>query len=248
MSLLWPGDHRAGELMSDVALLRALVDIEAAWLRTLTDHAGLQDLDRLAIEAERGGDPVIPLVALLRSRLPEPARTWLHRGLTSQDVMDTVLGARDAVHAVRAEVTVQIDLLTTLVEAHRGTLIIGRTLTQPATPITFGDKTAGWLAGLLDADAGLASLDFPVQLGGAAGTLSGLVDLPGLVELGGVERAQACRASLPGRLGLSRSLPWHTRRTPVTRIGDAVATIIGGWGRIAGDVLVLAPPGDRRTR
>ena len=47
----------------------------------------------LAGRAEAGGNPVIGLVALLRERLPaEPAR-WLHRGLTSQDVVDTGLDA-----------------------------------------------------------------------------------------------------------------------------------------------------------
>lgn len=252
MSLLWPGDHRAGDVMSDAALLRALVQTERAWLRVLvdvgvappeaahelTDVIGPEDLDRIATEAETGGNPVIPVVALLRSRLPEPTSTWLHRGLTSQDVLDTalVLQAREAVLAVRAEVTEQVDLLTDLVEAHRRTLMTGRTLTQPATPIPFAAKAAGWLAGVLDADGELAGLDFPVQLGGAAGTLSGLV------ALAGTERAGACRAALPEALGLSPSPPWHTRRTPVTRIGDAATTATGAWGRVAGDVLTLGRP------
>lgn len=252
MSLLWPGDHRADEVLSDTALLRALVEVERVWLQTLVatgvapsdaahDLAGVvgaEDLGRIATEAESGGNPVIPVVTLLRTRLPEPTRTWLHRGLTSQDVMDTalVLSARDAVTTVRREITKQINLLTALVSAHRDTRMTGRTLTQPATPITFGTKGAGWLAGLLDADEALADLTFPVQLGGAAGTLSGLV------ALGGVERARQCRDELPRTLGLSASPPWHTRRTPVTRIGDAMATGLAAWGHLAGDVLVLARP------
>ena len=252
MSLLWPGDHRAGEVMSDEALLRALVETERAWLRTLVETGvappaaahdlaeviGPDDLGWLSVETEAGGNPVIPVVALLRSRLPEPTRTWLHRGLTSQDVMDTalVLSARDAVTTVRREVAEQIDLLTALVPAHRRTRMTGRTLTQPATPITFATKAAGWLDGLLDADESLADLTFPVQLGGAAGTLSGLV------ALGGAERARECREVLPRALGLSASPPWHTRRAPITRIGDATTTAIAAWGHIAGDVRVLGRP------
>lgn len=252
MSLLWPGDHRAADVLSDAALLRALVRTEAAWLRVLVDAGvappdavadladvvGPEDLDRLAVEAEAGGNPVIPVVALLRSRLPEPARTWVHRGLTSQDVMDTalMLGARQAVAEVRDELTEQLDVLVALVEAHRRTLMTGRTLTQPATPIPFSAKGAGWLAGLLDADEALAALDFPVQLGGAAGTLSGLV------TLAGPGPARDCRAALPRALGLSPSPPWHTRRTPVTRIGDALCATTDAWGRVAGDVLVLGRP------
>lgn len=252
MSLLWPGDHRAGDAMSDAALLRALVATERAWLGVLVDARvaperaahdltgviGPEDLDRLTVDAEAGGNPVIPMVALLRSRLPEPTRTWLHRGLTSQDVLDTalMLGARQAVAAVRGDITEQVDALTALIGAHQCTMMTGRTLTQPATPIPFAAKAAGWLASLLDADEELAGLDFPVQVGGAAGTLSGLV------ALAGTERARACRAALPHALGLSPSLPWHTRRTPVTRIGDAATTATGAWGRIANDVLALGRP------
>ena len=80
--LLWPGDHRCGELFSDAAVLAALVRVETAWLGALVRHgiapadagrdlaglAGPADLPRLAADAEAGGNPVIPLVALLRDR------------------------------------------------------------------------------------------------------------------------------------------------------------------------------------
>jgi len=39
-NLLWPGDHRAGELMSDRALLQSMVAVESAWLQALA-AAGL---------------------------------------------------------------------------------------------------------------------------------------------------------------------------------------------------------------
>ena len=34
-ALLWPGDDRAGDLMSDAAALAAMVDVEQAWLAAL---------------------------------------------------------------------------------------------------------------------------------------------------------------------------------------------------------------------
>lgn len=43
-NLLWPGDHRAGEHMTDQALLRAMVAVESAWLRALS-AAGLASSD-----------------------------------------------------------------------------------------------------------------------------------------------------------------------------------------------------------
>ncbi len=35
--LFWPGDHRAGDVMSDSAFLAAMVDVENAWLTALVD-------------------------------------------------------------------------------------------------------------------------------------------------------------------------------------------------------------------
>ncbi len=114
--LLWPGDHRAGDHLSDAAVVRAALQVESAWLAALVAAGvapaeaavdlvrvvGPVDLDALATAAESGGNLVIPLLAVVRERLagrhPDAAR-WLHRGLTSQDVLDTalVLALRDAV-------------------------------------------------------------------------------------------------------------------------------------------------------
>lgn len=41
-TLAWPGDERAGDLVSDAALLHAMVSTEAAWLAALVD-AGIAD-------------------------------------------------------------------------------------------------------------------------------------------------------------------------------------------------------------
>ncbi|MET8427651.1 lyase family protein [Nocardia sp. NPDC004860] len=253
-SLFWPGDHRAGDVMSDAAFLRALALTEDRWLLVLAEHGvapryvpigdlvGESDLPHLTTDAESGGNPVIPAVALLRERLratgnPDAAE-WLHRGLTSQDVVDTalMLCARDAVGRVRGELTTQIRLLTDLADAHRATPMAARTLTQPAVPTTFGAKVATWLHGLLDADDALIARIYPVQLGGAAGTLSGLV------ELAGPSAAHSCRTAFPAALGLAAAVPWHTHRATITALGDAAVRANDSWGRIANDVLTLTRP------
>ena len=79
-NLLWPGDRRAGALMTDRALLRSMVAVESAWLGALAaaglapaDCAGADlsmllvdnDCESLAASAEAGGNPVIGLVELL---------------------------------------------------------------------------------------------------------------------------------------------------------------------------------------
>ena len=90
--LFWPGDDRAGDLFSDASFLAAMVAVEAAWLDALVgtgiapparreqDLAGLVDRRRTPdwLARERrgvGGNPVMPLVALLRDGSPSAART-----------------------------------------------------------------------------------------------------------------------------------------------------------------------------
>lgn len=241
--LFWPGAERAGDHLSDAALVAAMVTVEQAWLAVgpagrdvdLTALVKPDDLPALARDAESGGNPVIPLVALLRERLGGDVAPWLHAGLTSQDVLDTaiVIAARDAVAQVRSSLGAQATLLTTLAETHRETPMVARTLTQHAVPTTFGLTVVTWLAGVLDAIEAVDVLAFPVQAGGAAGTLAAVVELGG--DLRQVD-------ALAERLGLDASPPWHTRRTPVTRIGDAAVTCTDAWGHLANDVLTLGRP------
>jgi len=262
--LFWAGDERAGTAMSGSALLASLVRVEAAWLQTLVatgiapasaddDLSGLvgdPDLGALAGAAEAGGNPVIPLVDLLRTRV-EPrngdAARWLHRGLTSQDVMDTALVCclRDAIDRILSDVHDQVTSLCRLADRHRGTLRVGRTLTQHAVPTTFGLTAADWLAGVLDAAADLARVrdSLPVQAGGAAGTWAAtteLAALAGAAEPAG--RARQLAAELADRLGLAPAAPWHLNRRTVTRAADALVAVVDAWGRIANDVLLAVRP------
>src|SRR3954467_5102238 len=63
--LFWPGDERAGELFSDAAFRAAMVRVESAWV----DTELLVPTDELDVEP--GGNPVIPLLELLRKANPE---------------------------------------------------------------------------------------------------------------------------------------------------------------------------------
>jgi 3-carboxy-cis,cis-muconate cycloisomerase len=259
--LFWPGDERAGDLFTDTALVAAMVAVEDAWLAALVGAgvapatAAAADLhslvtpgalERLAHDSEAGGNPAMVLVSLLRDGLRDTApdaATWLHRGLTSQDVVDSALMicARDAVVRLREALRDQVGLLSRLVEEHRSTPMVARTLTQHAVPTTFGLKAAGWLTGVLDAYDDVAGLVLPVQVGGAAGTMAGVVELADhLPDPVGV--AHQLSGGLAERLGLTPSTPWHTSRASVTRVGDASVRCTDAWSRIAGDVLVLSRP------
>ncbi|CAN7391674.1 3-carboxy-cis,cis-muconate cycloisomerase [Phenylobacterium sp. LjRoot225] len=197
----------------------------------------LPDLEALAQSAAHAGTLAIPLVAELRRRLakhPEAAAK-VHLGATSQDVADTVLMlqaeaglgliVRDGVRLTTA--------LAALAQTHAGAPMLGRTLLQPARPITFGLKVAGWLLGV---DAALRRLSreaeaaLLLQFGGASGTLDGLDG-----------KAFAVSQRLAEGLGLAGPpAPWHARRGGVAGLAGALAILTGALGKMAGDVALLA--------
>jgi 3-carboxy-cis,cis-muconate cycloisomerase len=257
--LFWPGDERAGELMSEPSFLDAMVRVEAAWLDTLvttglapaaadTDLTAIvtsDDVEQVALAAEAGGNPVIPLVALLRSRVATDAARWLHRGMTSQDVLDTalVLVTKDVLDRLLDELRSQVIALSILAERHAHTSMVGRTLTQHAVPTTFGAVVASWLDGVVDAAELVVDARslLPAQLGGAVGTLAATVEaaaLHGLPDAAAVAREVA---TVTGHtLGLRIHRPWHTARGPLTRAADALVSCTDAWGHVATDVATLS--------
>ncbi|MFC6885643.1 MULTISPECIES: 3-carboxy-cis,cis-muconate cycloisomerase [Actinomadura] len=237
----------AAAATGDAAWLQAMLDAEAALARaqarlgivpddaaraiTGAARADRFDLAGLARRARGAGNPVVPLVADLRG-LAGAAGEHVHRGATSQDIVDTgaMLVAARTRRAALAPLDRALDALAGLAAEHRDTPMAGRTLGRQAMPTTFGAKAAGWLVGLLDARAALAAVALPVQLGGAAGTLDAYGD-----------RALDLVAAYAAETGLAQpALPWHTRRTPVAALGSALALVAGALGRIASDVVVLA--------
>ncbi|RAU95836.1 3-carboxy-cis,cis-muconate cycloisomerase [Mycobacterium colombiense] len=260
-NLLWPGDHRAGEHMTDAALLGSMVATESAWLSVLV-AAGLapagcaaadlsdlvtpQDCEALAVGAEAGGNPAMPLVKLLRQRAEPAVAPWIHRGLTSQDVLDTglMLAVRAAADDLTTQLAQQISTLSELVTRHRATPMVARTLTQHAAPTTFGTKAAAWLNATVDAFERVAALTTPIQIGGAAGTLAATTELAtlltGTTDPAGVA-LQLVHATAAA-LGLAERPAWHTARAPVTSAADAFVGCTDCWGRITSDIVTLARP------
>lgn len=258
--LLEPGSSRAWGVADDAALVAAMVRVEVAWLRALAAVGAIDpddaetaatvmsshevDLDRLRADTEAAGNPVVPLVQLLREGLGDArASSLIHRGLTSQDVLDTALMllARDALTRIREDLAAGARALGQLAQAHRGTVMAGRTITQYAVPITFGLKASQWLSGVLDALERVEDVleRLPVQCGGAGGTLSLVAEV--VAEVGG-DPVAAARA-LAAELGLVwPGLPWHTTRTPVTRLGDALVGACDAVGVVATDVALLSRP------
>ncbi|MGC0336338.1 3-carboxy-cis,cis-muconate cycloisomerase [Streptomyces sp. SLBN-8D4] len=248
----WAGSPAAAAT-SDRAYLQALLDAEAALTRaqaalglapteaaaavTEAADAGRFDVRSLAERARGGGNPVIPLVADLTQAAGEEYGPYVHRGATSQDILDTatMLVASRTLALLLTDLDRVQQTLARLAADHRDTAMPGRTLTQHAVPTTFGLKAAGWRSLVLDArDRVTAVRDaLPVQLGGAAGTLAAFTAY-------GTEDTPALTAAFADELGLGvPSLPWHTLRTPIADLAGCLAFTAGALGRIAADVLVL---------
>ncbi|MBN9211443.1 MAG: adenylosuccinate lyase [Microbacterium sp. 71-36] len=260
--LLSPATVGHDSLVSDRAYLDALVRAECALVTAYADlgvapraatvavdHAfGLDekygrpslrlDLDALAAAAVAGGNPVIPLVGRLKAEVPAEHAGWIHRGATSQDILDTaiMIVARAAVAQLRASLTHAAQWLRALAERHADTVAAARTLTQHAVPTTVGARAAAWERGIRRSLDRLDVLVFAAQLGGAAGTLASFVEITGSVD---------AAAALPEAYAEAAGLdvpdaPWHVTRWPVTELGDALAQAIDALGAFAADVATLS--------
>ncbi|MFF9028915.1 3-carboxy-cis,cis-muconate cycloisomerase [Streptomyces iakyrus] len=248
----WAGSAAAAAT-GDHAYLRALLDAEAALTRAqaalglapaeaataVTEAAGgVFDAVSLAGRARAGGNPVIPLVADLTKAVGDPYGPYVHRGATSQDILDTatMLVAARALGPVLADLGRTEGALARLAAEHRDTAMPGRTLTQHAVPTTFGLKAAGWRSLVLDARDRVRAVreSLPAQLGGAAGTLAAF-GAYGASDPAGLPEAYA------RELGLrAPDLPWHTLRTPIGDLAGCLAFTAGALGKIAVDVLTLS--------
>ena len=238
---------------NDAAWIEALVRVEAALARAqaaagvipesaaarITERASSfsPDIARLAVTTERDGFPIIGLLEQLRAHVGDDAARWLHWGATTQDILDNAMmvqlaGALGGIEQRMVEVSMA---LARLAHAHRHTLMVGRTHLQPALPIPFGLKAAGWLAPFARHRRRLVDLRgraLTVQFGGAAGTLASLG-----------ARGLAVMDGLAADLGLRvPSMPWHAQRDNVHEIGGWLALVAASAGKFTQDVLLLTQP------
>ena len=232
--------RRVADLVDvEVALARAQAKLgvipQSASDRIAAAAAGF-DVDMAALRASvaASGVPTIELVRQLRQAAGPDAAAFVHRGATSQDIVDTaaVLALRRATTKIREKLKALVDGLIELSEQHRLTVMAGRTRGQQAAPIAFGLKAANWLAPFSRHWQRLVELEprlFVVQFGGAAGNLAALGD-----------RGPEVSAALARELGLGAAVPWHTQRDAIVELGGWLAMVAGSLGKIGQDVILLA--------
>lgn len=234
----------------DDSVLAAMVAVEEALVGAWDDLDGAStpvafdvsavDARRLTSGARDAGVPIIALVEQLREQAGDHGER-VHRGATSQDIVDTalVLLSRDALGRTRAALAAAADELAALAVGFRATPLLARTLTQPAEPTTVGAAMAIWLDAVMSAVEALDRAVYPVQLGGAVGTGAAFARAAGRADA-----PASLRASLARRLGLADpGRAWHTDRAPVLAIADAAAVVCSAAGRVGRDLGLFARDG-----
>ena len=238
------------EVFSDFSLISRYAEVEIALAKAearcgvipvqaadeiakRTDVSAL-DFDLLRSETDIVGYPILPLVHQMVKQCGDAGR-YVHWGATTQDIMDTavILQVRAGLEIIEADIADLRGILAGLSKRYRDTPMAGRTHLQQALPVTFGYKTAIWLA-MFDRHAErLAQLKPRVLVGqfaGAAGTLASLGDK-------GFEVQKALCEELG--LGIPVST-WHVARDGLAEAINFLALVTGSLGKIALDIMMMA--------
>lgn len=192
------------------------------------------DIEAIRASTEKSGVPIINLVEQLRQKVADETASYVHWGATSQDIIDTalVLQIRAILDHFETLLHQLILSLSHLADKHRHTLMVGRTHSQQALPMTFGLKVANWLVPLLRHRDRLAKLKpdvLTLQLGGAVGTLASLGD-----------QALAVQENLASELDLNLPLlSWHTQRDTLVDLANWLSLVSGTLAKMAQDIILM---------
>ncbi|RYH04632.1 adenylosuccinate lyase [Salipiger sp. IMCC34102] len=179
--------------------------------------------------------PLVPTVRALEHACENGAGEFVHFGVTTQDIMDTglILQLRTATQILRRDLeTIAGDLLR-LSEEHRNTPMMGRTLSLQAIPITFGFKTAIWLAEIGRHLERLDDMEKRVFVGsivGAVGTKASFGP-----------KADEMEKAVNDRLGLGTpDISWQAARDGLFEFGSVMGGINATLNKIGNQLLLLA--------
>lgn len=244
------GDAEIENLLSDRAQIDAMVQAEqalaeasaeAGWISAddatqvgLGIAAFEPDWPALAAGMAQDGVVVPALVKQLRVKIAEPHRGALHKGATSQDIIDTALMLQLApvFDVYETRLLNVLEGLGTLGAQWSGRELMAHTRMQVALPTSWDAKIAAWSEPLqrhLQALSAMRATLLVIQLGGPVGDRS---------SFGGY--GDGIARGMARRLDLGLAAPWQATRDPIVGFGSLLALISGSLGKIGTDIALLA--------
>lgn len=248
------GDPATAERLSEARRLEDMLRVEAAFARALgavgrvtpeTAEAAARAVEtakidpaQLARDAREDGMPVPSLSRQLRAGVPATLRDAVHKGLTSQDVMDTalVLALRDILDDFDVRLDRVDAALAQLDDRFGPAPLMARTRMQAALPVTVSDRVALWrkpLAGHRERLDDLRPRLLRLQLGGPVGTRESFHG-----------QGDAIAQHMAQTLGLASSQDaWHTDRSALAELGNWLSMVAGSLGKFGHDVALMSQQG-----
>jgi len=186
--------ERLSDHLSEDAVAGSCLKVEAALLKTHLSMRSLltedivQQIDALPentgaaeiyAEEEKTQHNVRALVNVIKRKVPENIRHFVHLGATSVDILDTAaaIRVRGALQEVIVPLLIELELeLCRLAQEHARTVQVGRTHGQYAVPITFGFAMAEYVSRLgksIEEVTGRAA-DLRGKLSGAVGAYNAM--------------------------------------------------------------------------
>ena len=245
------GDPVMAEVFSAQKQMAHMLAFEASWSRACGKF-GLFDATKAADAAHaietakidfadiakgmsKDGVPVPRLIKQLKATAPAEA---LHKGATSQDVVDTALAMtlREASDLIAGRMLDVVNQLKTLEVRFGGNPLMGRTRMQAATQITVRDRILTWhlpLAGHLERLETLRPKIEKVQIGGAAGDRKALGD-----------KADDVVGEVAKSLNLAPTdKAWHAMREGVADYASFLSLVTGSLGKMGQDIVLMSQQG-----
>jgi len=200
-------------------------------------------LEYLDLEAIRKGiaetnHSLVPLLQAVQEECANDMGEFIHYGATTQDIEDTgqVLEVRDGLKIVNREVRKILKSLSRLAEQHKSLVMLGRTHSQDAVPITLGLKFAVWADEMLRNLDRLDSVKERVlvsQLFGGAGTMDALG-----------EQAFEVLHGFSKKLGLEvPKTAWHASRDRFAELVSVLGILAGTLAKISDEIRSLSRSG-----
>ena len=244
------GDAEIESLLSDQARLDAMLRVEVAlaeasaetnWITPAAAGAIVAaisayrpDWSGLAAGMSTDGVDVPALLTQLRLLIPEPHHASLHRGATSQDIVDTalILQLTKVLDILDGRLATLTSRLGQRIDAEGAKPLVAHTRMQVALPTLWREKLESWRRPLVRHRQALAALRpalLVIQLGGPVGDRASFDG-----------HGDAIAAAAARRLDIGVAPPWHTARDSIVALGSLLALITGSLGKIGADVALLA--------